>query len=164
MGQLSGGRSPHRPWASFAPSARAEPRQIATLALTVANLQEERLEVVLETALAPRVTGGRVLSVTREHERVEIAAEADGAAVIVVADAFWPGWEARVDGRPVPLMAADVLVRAVPVPGGRHQLVMTYAPQELAIGKALSVVGLVALAIMAWVEWRQRWKEEGRAT
>jgi hypothetical protein len=146
---------PHRPWASFASSVRAEPGQGATLAVTAANLQAGRAEVVLETAVAPTVAAGRVLAVNREAERLEIEAEAEGPAVLVVADAYWPGWEARVDGAPAPIIPADVLVRAVVFPAGRHRLVMTYTPPEVPVGKAVSAVGLAALATMLWMDWRQ---------
>jgi uncharacterized membrane protein YfhO len=107
---------------------------------------------VLETAASYPVAPGRVLSVKREAERLEIEAEADGPAVLVVNDAYWPGWVARIDGAEVPVVPADVLVRAVPFPAGRHRLVMTYAPPEVALGWWCSAVGLAALVALAWLD------------
>jgi hypothetical protein len=149
---------PHRPWASFAASARAIPKQRDTLLATVENMKVGSAEVILETDGAPPLSPGRILSARRAGpERVEIDAEADGPALLVVNDAWWPGWEARIDEAPTPIVAADVLVRAVRFPAGRHRLTMTYEPPEVRTGGALTLAGLVALVAVALVEWR-RWR------
>ena len=43
-----------------------------------------------------------------------VSVHASGPALLVLNDAFAPGWVAEIDGRPATLLAADVLVRAVP--------------------------------------------------
>ena len=106
--------------------------------------------MVLEGPAPPRLAPGRVLSVERHPERLRIEAESPGDGLLVVNDAFWPGWQASVDGSPVPILAADGLVRAVPWPAGRHLLEMRYEPPEVRIGAALGAIGVVALAGLAW--------------
>ena len=147
---------PHRAWASFAPEARVISKPRETLTATIANLRSERPEVVVEGAQPLPTAPGTVLSVSRASERVEVEAEATGLALLVVNDAYWPGWEARIDGSPVPIFPADVLVRAVPFPPGRHRLVMNYAPPEVSLGLALSAVGLGLFFGLAALEWRLR--------
>jgi uncharacterized protein (TIGR03382 family) len=75
-----------------------------------------------------------------------------------VADAFWPGWKARLDGRPVPIQRADLLVRAVAWPGGRHLLEMAYQPAEISVGISITAAAsllAMGLAAWAWVSWRR---------
>ena len=55
--------------------------------------------------------------------------ESDGpAGFVVVSDCLVPGWSATVDGADAPLLRADYAFRAVPVPAGRHVVVLRYAP------------------------------------
>jgi hypothetical protein len=147
---------PHRPWASFAPSARAAAGPEQARHLAVAAERAGSREVVVEAAEAPPTAAGRVLAVARGPEAIAIEAEADGPALLVVNDAWWPGWEAEVDGAPAPILPADGLVRAVPFPAGRHRLVMRYQPPEVRAGLALSALGLALLAALALWEERAR--------
>jgi uncharacterized membrane protein YfhO len=109
--------------------------------------------VVGDTGL--RASPGRVLRVLRAPERVEVEAETEGEGLLVVCDAYWPGWTATLDGRPVPILRADALVRAVSWPAGRHVLRMEYAPEEVRWGWIVSAVSAVALAAIGlW--WPRR--------
>ena len=65
-----------------------------------------------------------------------------------------PGWTARVDGNPASVVPADLLLRAVPVPAGRHRVELTYRTPQLRTGAAVSVVSWAALVILFW--WRSR--------
>jgi uncharacterized membrane protein YfhO len=88
-----------------------------------------------------------VLAVRRDLESVSVEAEADGDATLVVADAWWPGWQATIDGREVALFPADLVVRAVRWPAGRHVLEMRYRPPEVAWGWGLSSLGAASVAL-----------------
>jgi hypothetical protein len=149
---------PHRPWAFFAtgvvPTSAREAALVATRDL-IARGDEEN--VVVEAAERPPTAPGRIISAERGSEMVRIEAESSGAGLLVVNDAFWPGWRATIDGAPAEVLAADVLVRAVRWPAGRHTLVMTYAPPEIAAGLAVSAAGAVAAAALAlWSARRRR--------
>jgi hypothetical protein len=149
---------PHRPWAFFARRALAADHP-ATARDRLRELPRagEDGAVVVEASTAPATAPGRVLAVERRAERVRIEAEADGDALLVVNDAFWPGWKATLDGREVPILAADVLVRAVRWPSGRHVLEMHYAPREVTLGLGLSALGVALLAAALFrAAWRDR--------
>jgi hypothetical protein len=87
--------------------------------------------------------------VSYQPTRLELRTHAAGAALLVVADSYYPGWEARVDGRPAPLYAADVGFRGVPVSAGDHRVEMRFVPRILIRSAMLSLVALVALAVSA---------------
>jgi hypothetical protein len=67
--------------------------------------------------------------------------------MLVVGEAFAPGWEARVDGAPAPILRADRCLRAVPLEAGRHEVVFRYRPRAWRIGLALAAAGAAALAL-----------------
>ena len=141
---------PHRPWALFAAAAvpvrGLDGARTVTSAL-IANGDDGTVAVETDGPLP--TAGGRVLDVARDAEEVRVEAESEGPALLVVNDAFWPGWRAAIDGRPAEILAADVLVRAVRWPAGRHTLVMTYAPPEVAWGWGLSAAGGLAVVALA---------------
>jgi hypothetical protein len=47
---------------------------------------------------------------------------------LVLSDCLTPGWNATVDGRPVPVFFGDIAFRLVPVPAGNHEVVFEYNP------------------------------------
>jgi hypothetical protein len=148
---------PHRPWAFFAERVLAVdgPGRAQQVLLALMARGDDGA-VALEAAAAPPLAPGRVLGAERRAERVVVDAEAAGPALLVVQDAWWPGWRAEIDGAPAELLPADVLVRAVPFPAGRHRLVLTYDPPEVAAGLAISGAGLLALLGLAVAAWRRR--------
>jgi hypothetical protein len=141
---------PHREWASF-------PRQVEVvkdidqaiegLKLTTAMGNREWGTAFVETEARLAASPGRVISVNRNLEQVEIVAETGAEATIVINDAYWPGWRAWIDGAETQIYPADALVRAVCWPAGRHTLLMKYKPQEVQYGIWLSITGLVVLVI-----------------
>jgi hypothetical protein len=147
---------PHRPWAFFTARAVAaavpEEAHGAVLSLMVRG---DEATVVVEAEEAPLTAPGRVLAAERGTGSIRIEAESLGPALLVVQDAFWPGWRATIDGQPAEILAADFLVRAVRWPAGRHRLEMTYDPPELRLGLALSAAGAVLLLLLAALAWRR---------
>jgi hypothetical protein len=139
---------PHRPWVAFAPAVTAAPDPEATLRRLVEIVRDGSGEVVIQAPSAVPAGKGRVTGVRRGREAVEIDAEADGDGLLVVNDAWWPGWRARVDGVETTMVPADVLVRGVVVPKGRHTVALSYEPPEVKWGLAVSAVALIGAAAM----------------
>jgi hypothetical protein len=79
----------------------------------------------------------------RRADAMVLEVEASGPAVLVVVEAFSPGWQATVDGRRAEILRANLLFRAVPVPAGRHRVALVYRPRAALVGIALSGVGLM---------------------
>jgi uncharacterized membrane protein YfhO len=88
-------------------------------------------------------------------ERIVLAADAAEPGLVVLRDTFFPGWQALVDGRPAPLLRADFLFRAVPVPAGRHTVELRYRSRALERGLLVSIVSLLATIGLAFVPIRR---------
>jgi hypothetical protein len=150
-GQLLVWEVPHRAWAAFAPSVRVAPDLQAAGEILGEELAAGRSTVVLECRSLPPVSDGRVLSVSRGADELSIEAESAGDSVLVVNDAWAPGWNAWIDGQPTEIVPADVLVRAVRFPAGRHRLMMRYQPPGWWAGVGTSSLALaVGVAVLAW--------------
>lgn len=92
---------------------------------------------------------GRIVERSEQPGNVELVVESDRPTVVVVRDAWDRGWTAEVGSAPAPVLRADGRHMAVPVPGGRSRVVLSYRPPRLASGVALS--GLAALVCLILV-------------
>jgi hypothetical protein len=94
-------------------------------------------------------TAGRATITQYAPEAVTI--QAQGPGYLVLTDAYYPGWVARVNGQPAQIWRANVMFRAVALPAGAHEVVFTYAPRSVTVGLWISVVAWVGLAAtLAW--------------
>jgi len=147
---------PHRPWATFAEKVMLVPGEKEALETLTTMLERGDSSVVLEGATPAADLGtGSILASTRGSNYLRIEAISKGDGILIVNDAYWPGWRAKIDGREVPIWRADYLVRAVPWPSGKHVLEMAYEPREIRIGLFVSMVGVLALIAIAIREWRR---------
>jgi len=135
---------PHRSWASFAPAALAATDASDAVHRAVEAWRSDSPAASVEGMATTTLAPGIIIRTVRERERIEVEAEAGGPALLVVNDAFWPGWTARIDGRPAPVLPVDGVVRGVPWPPGRHVLTMRYDPEEVSRGLLLGAIALAA--------------------
>jgi hypothetical protein len=93
---------------------------------------------------------GQARIVRDDPEHVTIRAEADGRALVVLADTYFPGWQATVDGEPAPIVRTDHLLRGVVVGKGPHVIEFRYAPWSWRLGWIVSLLSAAALGLLAW--------------
>lgn len=67
---------------------------------------------------------------------------AEGPAWLVIAETWYPGWSARVNGAAVPLQRANLSFMAVAVPPGASTVTLRYRLSHWATGVALTLGGL----------------------
>lgn len=85
-----------------------------------------------------------VLQDDPEHVSLSLAVPYTG--FVVLADHFYPGWKASVDGVPAPIYMANAETRAVYVPAGGHLIEFNYRPDSLFYGFIGASIGLLLLA------------------
>jgi hypothetical protein len=87
--------------------------------------------------------------------RIRIVTDAARPALLVVAESWYPGWRATLDGKPVEVLRANYLSQGVVVPAGEHTVEFEYQPEAVQYGALLSMVGLLGLAGMGFWAWRK---------
>ncbi|WP_159730071.1 YfhO family protein [Methylosinus sp. Ce-a6] len=75
---------------------------------------------------------GKATIVSYESERIVVDVESDRDGLLVLHDLYYPGWEARVDGSPAPIVKANILFRGVPATKGRHRIEFQFRPFSIA--------------------------------
>jgi hypothetical protein len=94
--------------------------------------------------------------------RVVLEARLQRPGLIVLADIFDPGWRLTIDGRPAPILRANLLMRGAAVDRGMHTLSYTYEPASVRIGLWVSAAGLLALfGLVVWARARPVAREVG---
>jgi hypothetical protein len=106
----------------------------------------------------PGSLGCRIGWVVDDPDRVILATDAPDRSFVVLADAWFPGWSARVDGREVTIHRVNQLLRGVIVEAGRHRIEMTFVPRGWETGVRLTRLGLLAITALAlaWCAWAIR--------
>jgi hypothetical protein len=83
-----------------------------------------------------------------DPDRLVIRARLASPALVVIADTYYPGWRARVDGAPASIFPTDLLFRGVFVTAGEHEIVLTYAPRSLTAGALACLAGCAACLVL----------------
>ena len=119
-----------------------------------------------ETAPAAGASGattaaaGRAVIAHETSRELEIEADAPENGFLLLADTFYPGWTARVDGTPAPLYRANISVRAIPLTRGRHHVQFTYGAPGFVRGLLITLLSVSLLLLWAagaaYVDWRVR--------
>ncbi len=103
-----------------------------------------------DSAPAPAIDGEVLL-----HEMNKIIARAStpAPAVMVLNEAYYPGWVASVNGRPTPIFRANYMLRAVEIPSGTSTVVFEYRGHRTAT--FIFFLGLtLVLALVTWANRR----------
>ena len=106
-------------------------------------------EVVLPEAPATELSGspvqGSVEWLERSVNRQRLRVRSEGAALLVLADNWYPAWKARVGGEEAPVLRANHTLRAVPIPGGESDVEIYYDRGSLAGPIFLSLASLAVV-------------------
>lgn len=128
--------------------------------------EAEAVEVMGREAFDPRATAvvmGEVPAVSPERsgrgeveitsygpESVTLHVTTDAPGLLILTDAYYPGWEAAIDGEPAAVLKADGMFRGIFVDVGEHQVTMQFRPRSVRLGAWLTAIGigLVVVAII----------------
>lgn len=94
-------------------------------------------------------SGDDISMTHHEPNYVRIDAEMQCRGMVILTDAWFPGWRATVDGKRAKIEKAYGFVRGVVVEQGKHTVEMKYRPWSVYIGGALSLLALAIVAVVA---------------
>lgn len=103
---------------------------------------------LIEGAILPEdgalETGAATVGIEKPEE-VRISIPETPPGVLVLADQWYPGWRATVDGREAAVAPVDAAFRGVEISGGAHDVVLRYRPAPFTWGLAVSGITLLIL-------------------
>ena len=88
---------------------------------------------------------------------LDVAVSGSSTTTLVVSEGYDPGWRARVDGREIPVVPANVVLLGMRVPGSGVRVVhLRYEPPEVTAGAVASIIGLVGIVVILASSYRRR--------
>ncbi|MBI2503735.1 MAG: hypothetical protein HYW07_10955, partial [Candidatus Latescibacteria bacterium] len=151
------------PWHSLVPTAQVVAGQDEALELLKEGKVDLRHTVLLEKG-PPASLGGEGDPAQDQVERqvydlsgglVSLKTRADGARLLLIAENFFPNWQATVDGQPAEILRADYVWQAVYVPAGEHQVELRYHSRVVSLSRWAALLSLLVLAGVAAWDWRK---------
>jgi hypothetical protein len=133
------------PRARLVHAAVARPNEVqVAVAIEDANTDLNRTVVLQgEAPNLDNCDGGSVQIERYRATGVTLRVDSPCRAMVVLADVWFPGWKAYVDGQPAKIWKAYNVVRGVVVDSGRHEVRIIYRPASVFIGAALAGLGII---------------------
>lgn len=96
--------------------------------------------LAFDPAALPRIdkyTGSEVI----------LHAKTTAPGYLVLADSYFPGWIAQIDGQDTVIYRADGNFRSIAVPAGEHTVRFKYSPVSFRVGAVLSLLAVIAVML-----------------
>ena len=91
-------------------------------------------------------TPAKIINYQPNEIKIETDTKNDG--LLFLADNYYPGWNAHVDGVPTKIYRADYTFRAIPVKAGNHLVYLNYMPKSFIYGALISAISLVIACLI----------------
>ena len=148
------GRGEADPRVFLCPVARLVPSWHDAAPLVGAGHDLHRVALVepaVAAVLPPRLGPGRAAIVRFDPERVVVEGESEGDGLLVLSEAWYPGWRAAVRAagsvRTVDCLPVNAWMRGVVVPPGKWEVDFFYRSRYLPLGAGVT---LGAVLLLVW--------------
>ena len=105
------------------------------------NLSDTDLDCSQSVQAAPRL-------ITDQPGLLQIQLNADDDGYLFLADSWYPGWVAEVDGIETQIYKADIAFRAVRIPQGAHTVNFYYRPISFYIGGGITFISFLYMVLI----------------
>ncbi len=116
--------------------------------------------VVLESdptqPLRPQNSATVSARIVSDTETVYTVSNIVSDSYLVIAQSYYPGWNAYIDNKKYSVIPANIYQSAVPVSKGNHLIRVVYEPTSVKRGMVLSIIGMSIVFILAVFPWTFR--------
>lgn len=95
------------------------------------------------------------------NDKIDYTFQAATNQLAVFSEVYYPnGWKAFIDGKETPIVKVNYLLRALPVPAGKHAIEFRFEPASFVLGDRISlIVGIISILLLiggAFYLWKQQ--------
>lgn len=152
-----------QPFAWVAPAMARYPDDVALQAEQQPNFptyQVAILDTSASVATVPLTAIPAPLALTTSttdyrpgHFTVKLSAPAPAGSALVASENYYPGWVAKVDGKPVQVYRADYVLMGVPLPAGAQSVEFTFDNATYPKGRSITLAALALSLLLALAGW-----------
>lgn len=110
-------------------------------------------EVLLEEAPAEAFSSPsvdlRIEAMQRAADTIQFSADMSADGYLVIAENYFPGWRATVDGKEQNLLAANYVQQCLPLRSGKHRIHLEFRPAYYTMSLFISLVSAVLVLLSA---------------
>lgn len=88
--------------------------------------------------------------------RIKVKCSISRNSILVMSDAYYPGWKVYIDGNKGKIIRANYAFRAIPIKKGIHNIDIVYKPISFIIGFSVSILTLFVILIILKRQRHQR--------
>lgn len=138
---------------NFVKNADAEMAGLTGLDTKHKAVADEKFRAVLDGS---PLDSGSVQVTAHDLDCLKYTISSPKGGVVVFSEIYYPGWTVTIDGKPAELGRVNYVLRALKVPAGKHQVVMTFHPASITATNSVAYAALaVIIALFAFALWRQ---------
>ena len=135
----------------YVDNANEEMNTLAGLNPATTAVADVRFKSILgeTSALTP---GDFITLTTYAPDSLSYKARSAKGGVAVFSEIWFPwGWEATIDGHPTEIGRVDYTLRALRVPAGEHEIIMTFNPRSLEVTNTIGVISMIIIYLLCAV-------------
>ncbi len=132
---------------AYTQTANEEIDKLGSLALRHEAVADITFYNVLGTATTPDSTDIVTLT-SYEPNELHYSVTTNNGGIVLFSEVYYPGWTATIDGKKTPIARADYLLRALSVPAGNHDIVLTFKPTSLVVTETIAYTSYLALIVL----------------
>ena len=84
---------------------------------------------------------------------MKLGSPAPAGSALVASENYYPGWVAKVDGKPVQVYRADYVLMGVPLPAGAQSVEFTFDNATYPKGRSITLAALALSLLLALAGW-----------
>jgi hypothetical protein len=115
-----------------------------------AALVEQPTPIAAKRRSTDSAENAKVTFVRFSPNNILLDIETKEDALLVLGEAWYPGWKAKVGDTVVPAIAANGWMRAFPVPAGKYRVEVFFSQNYLLLGGMITVLSAGLLAMALW--------------
>jgi hypothetical protein len=93
------------------------------------------------------------VKVSKKADAWSLEVSSDAQALLVVSQAWHPGWHATVNGQPAAILRTNAAFQGVLVGAGKSKVELTFLPTSFVIGMAITSTAALALLVLGTISF-----------
>ena len=109
---------------------------------------DKRFEKELtKNQLTPKDSLSSIVLTTYEPNKLVFEVDAKKDEFAVFSDIYYEGWKATIDGKELPIVRANYILRAAEIPAGKHTLEFSFNPTSIRVTGTIATIALILFAL-----------------